>query len=73
MKISVIVHPNSKKPRVVEDLFHTIHIYVSEPPLEGKANKAVIEVLAKKYNVPKFSVRLISGEKSKSKMFEIKS
>lgn len=71
MKINVIVHPNSKKPRVVEDLFYTIHIYVSEPPLEGKANNAVVKILAKKYGVSKSSVKLVSGAKSKNKLFEI--
>ena len=43
MIITVIAHPNSKKPRVEKDLFGTLHIYVSQPPLEGKANKAVAD------------------------------
>jgi site-specific recombinase XerD len=42
MKISVIAHPNAKKPRVEEDMLGTIHVFVHEPPLGGGANKAVI-------------------------------
>ena len=71
MKITVIAHPNSKKPRVERDLLETIHVYVSEPPLEGKANNAIREALAKYFTVKKSSVMLISGEKSKNKRFEV--
>lgn len=71
MKISVVAHPNSKKPRIEKDLLGTFHVYVSQPPLEGKANHAIIESLAKYFNVKKSSVRILSGEKSKIKLFEI--
>lgn len=71
MRIEVIAHPNSKKPRVEKDLLDTLHIYVKEPPLEGKANMAVIEALAKYLNVRRNCVQFISGERSKIKVFEI--
>ena len=71
MKISVIAHPNSRKPRIEKDLLENLHVYVSQPPLEGKANKAVIEALAEYFKVKKNCVRLLSGEKSKHKVFEI--
>jgi hypothetical protein len=48
-----------------------LHVYVKAPPLEGKANKAVIEALAKFFETKKRKVTLISGEKSKNKVFEI--
>lgn len=71
MKISVIAHPNAKKPRIEKDLLNTLHVYVHEPPLEGKANKAVIESLSVYFNTKKSNVILLSGEKSKNKLFEI--
>lgn len=71
MKISIITHPNSKRSRIERDLLGTLHVYVNAPPLEGKANNAVIESLAKYFNVKKSNVILISGEKSKTKTFEI--
>jgi hypothetical protein len=49
----------------------TLHVYVSEPPLDGRANRAVIESLAKHFDTKKNKVLLISGEKSKNKVFEI--
>jgi uncharacterized protein (TIGR00251 family) len=69
MKISVIAHPNAKRPRIEKDLLDTLHVYVSEPPLEGKANKAVIEALAEYFHTKKSQVILLSGEKSKNKNF----
>jgi len=71
MKISIIAHPNSKRPRIEKDLLGTLHVYVNAPPLEGKANMAVIEALSKYFDVKKSCVLLISGAKSKTKTFEI--
>lgn len=71
MKISVVVHPNSKRDRVEKDLLETLHVYVNQPPLEGKANKATISALADYFKISKSKVNLISGPKSKYKIFEI--
>lgn len=71
MKIAVIVHPNAKNPRIEIDLLETMHVYVNQPPLEGKANNAVITALADYFKVNKSSVLLVTGVKSKQKLFEI--
>lgn len=71
MRITVNVHPNSKKPRIEKDLLGILHIYVIQPPLKGRANKATIEALAKHFKTKKSSIYLISGIKSKIKVFEI--
>lgn len=71
MKISVIAHVNSKKPRVEKDLLGALHIYVNEPPLENRANLAIIDALAKHFKVKKNQIQFLSGQKSKNKTFEI--
>lgn len=71
MRLNVIVHPNSKKPRVVKDIMGQINIYVSSPPLEGKANRETIKALATYFKVMENRIRLISGTKSKIKLFEV--
>ena len=71
MKIIVTAHPNSKKPRVEKDLLGNIHIYVSEPPIEGKANKAITESLADYLNIKKGKLFLLSGHKLRIKVFEM--
>lgn len=71
MLVSAIIHPNSKKVRVEQDLLGSLHIYVSSPPLEGKANKEVVVVLANYYQIKENKVFLVSGHKSKVKKFQI--
>lgn len=70
-KITVIAHPNSKRPRIDKDLLGTLNVYVSEPPLEGRANEAVIKALAGYFNIRKSQIQLIRGHKSRIKFFDI--
>jgi uncharacterized protein len=72
MEITVVAHPNAKQPRIEKDLLGTLHVYVHEPPLEGKANRAVIESLAEYHHVKKGQISLLRGAKSKIKVFEVK-
>ncbi len=46
-----------------------LKIAVHAPPLEGRANQALIAFLADFYSVPRGKVELISGELSRSKVF----
>lgn len=71
MKVLVKAHPNSKKPRIEKDILENLHVYVTEPPIGGQANKAITEALVNYFQVKKSEVILISGEKSKDKVFEI--
>ncbi len=71
MKITIFAHPNSKKPRVEKDLLGGLNVYVKEPPLEGRANEAVILALAEYLKVKKYQISLLSGYKSKQKVFLI--
>ncbi len=75
-KISVKVTPHAKKNEVIEDgqdLFGLRHFTVktTQPPEDGKANKAVIELLSEFLDVKKSQVRITSGLTSRNKMVEI--
>lgn len=72
MNIHVVVHPNAKKARIEEDMLGTLHVYVVEPPLEGKANAAVLVALAKHLGKKKNEVWLVAGHTSKLKTFEVR-
>ncbi len=71
IKIQIIAHPNSKNPRIEKDLLGVLHVYVNAPPLEGKANEAVIESLADHFKIAKGRLKLIKGERSKNKTLQI--
>ena len=45
MKLNIKVIPNSKQEKVIQEE-QRLKVYVKSPALEGKANKALIELLA---------------------------
>ena len=47
------------------------HIYTSSKPIDGEANKAIHEAFASCLGLKKYQIRLVSGEASKYKKFEI--
>ncbi len=77
IKISIKVITHAKKSEVVADeidLFgaRILRVKISQPPEDGKANKALIELLAEYFNVKKNMVTIIAGKKSTHKIVEIK-
>jgi len=72
-RIWVTVKPRAKKEEVrkTDDGQYMVSVHV--PPQEGKANKALIELLANYFSVPKSSVRIIRGQTGRKKLIEIDS
>jgi len=70
MKIQVKVKPNSRTEEVSQEGDSFI-IKVKEPPKEGKANQAVIKLLAEHFGVPQSQVRILSGFRSRNKIIEV--
>jgi len=71
-KVHVVVKSRNKKgPGVQLGIDGSLIVCVRELPEDGKANKAVIEALAKYYDIPKSLVELKSGATSKYKVFLI--
>ncbi len=70
MKIKVKVKPNSKTEELSQ-AGDTFVVKIKEPPKEGKANQAVIKLLAKRFGVPQSRVRILSGLRGKTKVIEI--
>ena len=71
MLIKVKAKPRSKKEGVKEITKEYLEVRVNQPPEKGRANERIIELLAEYFNVPKSRVRLVRGETSKEKVFEI--
>ena len=70
MKIQVKVKPNSKTEELSREGDSFI-VKVREPPREGRANQAVIRLLAEHYGVPQNQVRILSGFRSRNKVVEL--
>lgn len=48
-----------------------LHVRVSAPPVDGKANQAVCRLIARSLGVAKTSVTVVKGERSRDKVVEI--
>ncbi|VUT26360.1 MAG: hypothetical protein MOIL_01522 [Candidatus Methanolliviera sp. GoM_oil] len=66
MRIKIKVIANARKDEVIEG--DPLIVKTKEPPIKGKANKAVVKLLSKYFNA---KVRIISGEKRKEKWIEV--
>ena len=69
--VQLKISPNSSKNAIVKD-DNGIKIKLTAQPIEGKANKALIEFISKQVKVPKTSISIIKGETSKDKTILIK-
>jgi uncharacterized protein (TIGR00251 family) len=71
--LSIRAQPGAKKTAITgiygEGATAQLKIAVQAPPIEGRANEALIAFLAKTFDLPKSSVALVSGALSRSKVF----
>ncbi len=60
------ISPNSKKNEIIKTETET-KIKITAQPIDGKANKCLIEFLSKHFKIPKTSIQIVKGETSKEK------
>ncbi len=71
MRIEVKVHPRSRQERVERTGEGQFEAWVRAPPENGRANKALVELLADHFRVPKSEVRIVRGAGARRKVIEI--
>ncbi len=71
MRITVLVKAGRKETKMEKLPDNSFSVWVKEKPRDGKANYAVREKLAEYFNIPKSRITLVSGETSKTKLFDI--
>ena len=71
MKIIIKTKPGAKEDKIekVDEANYTV--YVKEPPINGRANAALIKLLAKHFDVSPSLVEIISGYMARVKVVEI--
>jgi uncharacterized protein (TIGR00251 family) len=71
-QFEIRVKTNSKiAPLIEEEHNGNMTIYVHEPPIDGKANKALMELIAKHLGVPKSRVSIVRGQYTRQKLIRI--
>ena len=70
MLVTVHVHPRASRART-EWKGDVLEVWVNAPPVEGAANQAVLEAVAKEMGVRPSAVSLRSGARNRTKVFEV--
>jgi hypothetical protein len=70
-RFSVKVLPRASRNALVDCREGTYRLHLTAPPVEGRGNEALRSFLADGLGVPKTAVRIVSGERSRTKTVEI--
>ena len=60
------ISPNASKNQIITD-GDIIKLKITAQPIEGKANKAVVEYLSKLFKIAKSNIEIVKGDTSKEK------
>jgi hypothetical protein len=67
----VRVQPRASKNEIAGEMAGALKVRLRAPALEDRANQALVEFLAQLLKTPKSAVRILSGERSRTKRIEI--
>lgn len=71
LTLTLHIQPGAKKTDVAGLHGDALKIRLAAPPVDGKANEALIKFLAERFRLPKSSITLKSGHTSRRKVLEI--
>ncbi len=71
LTFAVKVHPRARKNEITGTVGDALKLALTAPPVEGKANQAVIEFFADFLDSPRSSVTIASGETSRNKVVRV--
>jgi hypothetical protein len=67
LRIQVV--PNSRENAISDVLEDgTLKVHIKSPPIEGKANRSILDLLSKFFDWPKSRIKIVQGEKSRRKL-----
>jgi hypothetical protein len=66
------VQPRASRNAIVGVMGDAIKLAITAPPVDGKANQAVVEYLADLFRVSKSSIVIVSGETGRNKLVAIR-
>jgi hypothetical protein len=69
--IAVTVKPNAKEPAITRISESEYRVSVNAAPVGGKANQALIVLLADHFGVPKSSIEILRGHSARKKLIRI--
>lgn len=70
VRFEVRVQPRASKTELAGLHGGALKVRVAAPPVDAAANRALIEFLAERLGLARRSVRIVAGEKSRTKIVE---
>jgi uncharacterized protein (TIGR00251 family) len=70
--VAVRVQPQASRDEVVGEMDGALKVRLQAPAVENRANEALCEYLADLLKTPKSAVRILSGDRSRTKRLEIR-
>ncbi len=71
MRINIKVHARSKRESITQQPDGSFKVEVKAPPVDGAANEAICELVAKHFHVHKRDVSVVMGSTNNKKIIEI--
>ena len=71
MEFKIKVFPSSGKNLVKKQEDGTFKVYLTKPPLKGKANQQLIKIFAEYIGVKEYQVEIIKGERGRNKIVRV--
>jgi uncharacterized protein (TIGR00251 family) len=71
VRIDIRVAPRSSRDAVLGEHAGALKVALTAPPVDGEANAALIAFLAKKLGVAARQIRIVHGERGKTKLLEV--
>ena len=68
----VRVQPRASKDEIAGEMGGALKVRLQAPPVDDRANEALVEFLAQLLKTPRTAVRILSGERSRTKRIEIR-
>jgi len=68
---SVRVQPRASKDEIAGELGGALKVRLRAPAVENRANEALVELLARLLKRPRSAVRILGGERNRTKRIEI--
>jgi uncharacterized protein (TIGR00251 family) len=69
---SVRVQPRAARDAVGGIWQGALRVRLTAPPVEGEANDALVRLLAERLNVPRSAVKLLSGQRGRTKRVAVR-
>ena len=69
-KYTITVKPGSSQEKIVEAAPGELTVYLHAQPHDGAANIALVKLLSEHFKVPKTSITITHGTKSRTKTIE---